>query len=313
MKNKNVWIGVVAVVCIVALALAVRGRWQMTRSPVAEVGSGKIEVTASFYPLAYFAGRIGGDKADVTDITPSGAEPHDYEPTPQDIARIEQSRIVILNGGGLEAWGDNISRNIDPSQTTIVTAGEGLTTGQVTEAGKTIIDPHVWLSPKLAKEMVNRIAASFESADPVNVETYRTNAASLENDLSDLDRAYASGLANCVKHDIITSHAAFGYLAAAYGLNQVPIAGISPDAEPSAQTLADIADFAKKNDVKYIFFESLVSPKLAQTIATEIGVQALVLDPIEGIPDGDLAAGKTYLTVMRSNLDTLETTLLCAK
>jgi len=276
-------------------------------------GTDRLEVTASFYPLAYFAERIGGDRVDVTDITPSGAEPHDYEPTPQDIARIERSRIVILNGGGLEAWGDNIRQNIDPSRTTIVMAGEGLTTGQVTEAGKTIIDPHVWLSPKLAEKMVARIEAAYEAADPANRSTYQANALALTDDLAGLDQAYASGLADCRKKDIITSLAAFGYLAAAYGLRQMPIAGLSPDAEPSAQALADITDLAKRSGVKYIFFESLVSPKLAQTIATEIGAQTLVLDPIEGISDADLASGKTYLTVMRGNLDNLRTALECIR
>ena len=128
-----------------------------------------------------------------------------------------------------------------------------------------------------------------------------------------MDTEYKQGLSSCEGKNIITSHAAFGYLAAAYGLNQVPIAGLSPDAEPSPRQLADIAKFAKDNQVKYIFFESLVSPKLSQTIATEVGAQTLVLNPIEGLSEEEMSHGKTYFSVMQDNLTNLRTALQCTK
>lgn len=244
----------------------------------------KLQVVASFYPLAYFAQEIGGDKVEVTNITPAGAEPHEYEPTAQDIARIEDSGVLILNGSGLEPWGDNVKAN------RIVIAGEDFVG----------TDPHVWLAPLLAQQMVDKIA----EAVPGNPEP-------LKEKLAALDAEFHQGLSRCATRDIVTSHAAFGYLTAAYDLRQVPITGISPEDEPSAQELAQIADFAKKNNIKYIFFESLVSPKLAQTIAREVGAQTLVLNPIEGLSDSELAQGKNYFTEMRANLSNLKLALQC--
>lgn len=273
----------------------------------------KLSVVASFYPLYFMSTQIGGDKADVINIVPAGAEPHDYEPSAQDMAKMEDGRLIILNGGGLEAWGSDIKNNIDSKKTIIITAGEGLTNQQVTEDGQTGTDPHVWLDPVLAEKMVDKITQGFVQADPINKDYYESNAQALQSQLNDLDAAYKKGLSNCQSKNIITSHAAFGYLATTYGLNQVSIAGLSPDAEPSPRQLADIAKFAKDNKIKYIFFESLVSPKLSQTIATEVGAQTLVLNPIEGLTNSELASGKNYLSVMHDNLTNLQLVLQCSK
>lgn len=282
-------------------------------NPQGSPDSAKIQVTASFYPLYYFASQIGGEKAEVFNITPAGAEPHDYEPTAQDMVHLEKSKLVILNGGGLEAWGDNVLKNLNRNTTAIVIAGEGLATGQVEEEGRLVTDPHIWLSPPLAQKMVDRITQGFAQVDPSNGDFYRANATLLKDRLQQLDLAYQAGLKSCATNNIITAHSAFGYLAAAYGLNQVSITGLSPDAEPSAQQLSTIAKFAKDNQVKYIFFESLVSPKLADTIASEVGAKTLVLNPLEGLSDEELAAGKDYLTEMQSNLVNLKIALQCGK
>ena len=274
-------------------------------------GSSKLQITASFYPLYYFASRIAGAKADVYDITPAGAEPHDYELTPQDIMRIEGSRILILNGGGLEAWGDNIRQNLSQSDVAIINAGDGLTTRDLVEGGKNIVDPHVWLSPVLAQEMADKIEKGLQAADPKNASYYQANAIALKADLQNLDNEYKTGLKECAGHDIITSHAAFGYLAANYNFTQISIAGLSPDAEPSSRQLADITNFAKANGVKYIFFESLTSSKLSQTLADEVGAQILVLNPIEGLTDEEAARGGNYFTQMESNLVNLKIALAC--
>ncbi|HUJ69300.1 MAG TPA: metal ABC transporter substrate-binding protein [Syntrophorhabdales bacterium] len=308
--RKSVIISLVVAIVVIGLALVLM---RTVGHPSRSVKSGKLQAVASFYPLYFFSREIGGDKADVTNIVPAGAEPHDYEPTPQDMAKMESCKLIILNGGGLEVWGDNIRKNINAKNTSIVVAGEGLTTQQVTEDEKTETDPHVWLAPPLAEKMVERIAQAFEQADPANKNYYQSNANSLKIKLSDLDEEYRQGLSACKNKNIITSHAAFGYLATAYGLNQVPIAGLSPDAEPSPRQLADIAKFAKDNNVKYIFFESLVSPKLSQTIAAEVGAKTLVLDPIEGLSEEEMAQGKTYFSIMKDNLTNLRTALQCTK
>ncbi len=273
--------------------------------------SAKLAVVTSFYPLYFFAERIGGDKAEVVNIVPAGAEPHDYEPTAKDVARMEESRLIILNGGGLEAWGDRIAKNTNAGNATIVVAGEGLLTRETEESGAATTDPHIWIDPVLAKKMAEKIASGFEAVDPGNAAFYRENADRLLEELNDLDAAYRKGLQVCATRNIITSHSAFGYLAAEYGLNQVSIAGLSPDAEPSSAELARIAQFAKTNAVRYIFFESLASPKLSQTIATEVGAKTLVLNPLEGLSDEELARGEDYFSVMRDNLVNLQTALQC--
>jgi len=271
----------------------------------------KLQVTTSFYPLYFFASQIGGTKAEVNNITPSGAEPHDYEPTAQDMVRIEQSKLLILNGGKLEAWGDKIKENLNGTGVVIITAGNGIANQQVIEDGKSILDPHVWLSPPLAKVEVKAILNGFIQVDPRNKQYYINNTNNLLSQLDELDGEYKQGLVDCNQKNIITSHAAFGYLGKSYRLNQVPISGLSPDAEPSVKQLAEVTQFAKAHDVKYIFFESLVSPKLADTIAIEVGAKTLVLDPIEGVSGENMKAGKNYLTIMKDNLSNLRLALEC--
>jgi zinc transport system substrate-binding protein len=277
-----------------------------------KTGSDKLQVTASFYPLYFFASQIGGDKVQVNNITPAGSEPHDYDPSTQDIARIENGNMLILNGG-VEAWGDKIKDNLKDKDVKIIVVGDGLLTKELREEGENMKDPHVWLNPQLARQEAAKITEGFIAIDPVNGDYYKGNEKKLDAKLNKLDSDYKAGLANCQSKDIITSHVAFAYLAEQYGLNQVAISGISPDEEPSAQQLAGVADFAKKNNVKYIFFESLVSPKLSETIADEVGAKSLVLDPIEGLSDDDIKQGKNYFTVMEANLKNLQTALSCSK
>ncbi len=276
-----------------------------------KINDNKVKIITSFYPLYFFASQIGGDKADVKNITPAGAEPHDYEPSPSDITAIQSSNLLILNGGGLEAWGDKIIENLKNTNVQIIIVGKNIANQQVDEGGKKIQDPHIWLSPILSKKIAKSILEGYLKVDQKNKNYYYANTNNLLDKLDSLNNDYKKGLINCSEKNIITSHAAFGYLAKDYGLNQIPIAGLSPDAEPSAKQLAEISQFAKKNNVKYIFFESLVSPKLAETVANEIGAKTLVLDPIEGINKEGEKQGKNYLTIMQSNLNNLKQALKC--
>ena len=271
----------------------------------------KLSVVASFYPLAFFAEQIGGDKANVISLTPARTEPHDYEPTARDLGRIKNSRMLILNGGGLEAWADQIRQNLNLTGTVIVIAGEGLANLPAAEKDQRAIDPHVWLSPVLAEKMADKIAQGFLRIDPVNKVYYLSRAQTLKNQLADLNKEFRQELSACSEKNIITSHAAFSYLVAAYGLNQVPITGLSPEAEFSPRQLAEMVKFAKANKVKFIFFENLISPKLAETIADEIGAETLTLNPLEGLSDQDTGQGKNYFTEMRNNLTNLKRALLC--
>lgn len=271
----------------------------------------RLTVTTSFYPLYYFSARIVGDKGTVLNITPAGAEPHDYEPTAQDIAQIEKSDILVLTGTNFEPWGKKIMNAIDPEKTSTIEAEKELATGTIVENGASTIDPHVWLSPRLTLNIIDKIAEGFMSNDPENASYYEENARILREEMAMLDAEYAKRLENCKNRNIITSHAAFGYLASSYNLTQTSITGISPDAEPSPKELAAIAQFAKDHNVQYIFFEKLASPKLAETIADEVGAKTLALDPLEGLGENDISSGKNYITEMKRNLETLTQALQC--
>jgi zinc transport system substrate-binding protein len=292
--------------------------------------NGKLQVTASFYPLYFFAKEIGADLADVTNITPSGSEPHDYEPSARDIALIQNSDLIIINGAGLEPWYEKLKNELQQKKILVIEAVNGirLINGHDPEHNdedqdkaaserpgdeNQLGDPHIWLSPVLAKKIVNQITQGYIRIDEANAAIYKSNQARLLNNLDQLDTKYRQTLASCKSRDIITSHTAFAYLAREYGLNQISISGLSPNEEPSAQQLADIVNFAKKNNVKYIFFESLVSPKLSETIASEIGAKTLVLDPIEGLSDDNIRQGKNYFTIMEDNLQNLRIALSCSE
>ena len=272
-------------------------------SPPTHSQDQKIKVVASFYPIYFFAAQIGGDRVEVENITPSGAEPHDYEPTARDLAGIENSALLILNGGNLEAWGNKIKDNLSGGKVVVITAGDDLITQ----------DAHVWLDPILAKKEAQNIAQGLVKIDPRGSSYFENNLKTLEIKFDKLDNDYRNGLINCEEGNIITSHAAFGSLAARYQLEQISIAGLSPDEEPSPQKMAEIVKFAKDNNIKYIFFESLVSPKLSETIATEVGAKTLVLDPIEGISEEGMQKGKDYFSIMEDNLKNLKEALQCTK
>lgn len=285
--------------------------FRQSSSPQSNFQTDKLRVTASFYPLYYFASHIAGDKAEVINLTPAGAEPHDYEPTTRDISLIEKSQLVILSGTGLESWGEKIKQDLKDKGVEVVDAFDGLAARDAIEGGKTIKDPHVWLDPALAISQVETITKAFVKADPSNKLFYQKNEAILKDRLDQLDQSFKLNLKSCQQKDIVTSHAAFGYIASRYGLEQVAISGMSPDEEPSPKVLATIANFAKMNKVKYIFFETLVSPKLSETLAKEIGAKTLVFNPLEGLTKNDQALGKDYFSLQYENLANLKIALEC--
>jgi zinc transport system substrate-binding protein len=171
------------------------------------------------------------------------------------------------------------------------------------------MDPHVWLDPVLAQKEVAAIEAGLEQADPVHKDAYKQNAAAYTAKLQELDQAFKEGLKSVKRKEFVTQHAAFAYLSKRYGLTQIPIAGLSPEEEPSPEKMAEIVKFAKQQGVKTIFFETLVTPKVAQTIASEIGAKTSVLNPIEGLTDEDKAKHLDYIGIMKNNLENLKNVL----
>jgi zinc transport system substrate-binding protein len=266
--------------------------------------SSKIHVAASFYPLYEFAKQVGGDKVEVTNVTPVGAEPHDYEPSPRTVADVSQSDVFIYNGGTLEPWADKVLADYHH---TAIKGSDGIPLA-TNEDGK---DPHYWLDPTLAAQTVDAIRDGLGKADPANKEYYTQQAAAYTLQLQRLHAQIREGLASCDSRTVVTSHQAFAYFGTRYNLTIVPIAGLSPDAEPSAAKLADVAKLVRDQHVTYIFFESLVSPRLAATIAQETGAKTAMFDPVEGLSNDAQAQGKNYISVQRDNLAALRTALAC--
>jgi zinc transport system substrate-binding protein len=289
--------------------------------------AGNLKVAASFYPLAHFAGEVGGDLADVTNIMPPGAEPHEFEPTPRDIGKIYKADIFIFHGEGLDPWARKISADLEQKGILIRQMSDYFTFLKLTddehhhenrmsdraehahEHGES--DPHIWLDPILASREVEIIRDAFIQADPSHKEAYIKNSASYMSKLGELDRKYRRGLQSCASRDVIVTHDAFNYLAKRYDLQVYPIMGISPEEEPSPRKLVELSKMARAKKITHIFFETLVSPKLAETIAGETGAKTLVLNPLGGLTGEDIRKGKTYISVMEENLQNLRIALQC--
>jgi zinc transport system substrate-binding protein len=271
----------------------------------------KPTIVTTIYPLYEFTKQVVGDKADVVLLVPNGAEPHDWEPSPADLIKVKNASLVIYNGAGLEPWVDKIgSSTLSGKQTLSAASVVTLRQAQYDEEGESaeagVMDPHVWLDPVNAQAIVQAIAAVAAQIDPSNSDYYSANSTSYMSQLAGLDYEYRMALTSTARRDIITSHAAFGYLAARYGLNQIAIMGLSPDAEPTPERMAQVIRHVRSAGIKYIFFETLVSPKLSEIIASETGAQTLVLNPLEGLSDDEIANGENYVTVMRMNLTNLK-------
>jgi zinc transport system substrate-binding protein len=273
--------------------------------------SGKLSVVAAFYPVQEAAQRVGGDLVDVTNLTAPGAEPHDLELSPNQVEAIATADAVLYLGDGFQpavqdAVGDAQGLTVD-----LLAGMPTVTPPSGSEQGLTV-DPHVWLDPILYIKMVDEVRAALAQAAPADASTFRTNADAFTSEISQLAHDYRTGLASCQRTLIVTNHAAFGYLAARYGLTQEAITGLAPDAEPSAQRLADLKNLVEQRGITTIFTEDLVSPKVAETLAQEAGVQTAVLHTLEGLTDQELAAGDDYGSQMQENLSTLRSALGCS-
>jgi zinc transport system substrate-binding protein len=269
--------------------------------------SGKPLVVASFYPLYEFARQVAGDRADVVSLVPPGVEPHDWEPSPQSLVEVRSARLFVYNGAGFEPWADKLAREAAGGKGLVVDATKGL--DLLSTGGRP--DPHVWLDPMLARAQVDAVAEGLARVDPANAAAYRDRARAFAERLTRLDRVFAAGLRDCARRDVVTSHAAFAYLTRRYGLTQVPVMGLAPESEPSPAELGAIARLARERQVRYVFFETLVSPRLAEALAREVGAGTLVLNPVEGITREEAAAGKDYVALMEENLQSLRTGLGC--
>jgi zinc transport system substrate-binding protein len=274
---------------------------------------GTIDVVASFYPLAEAADRIGDDLATVTNLTPPGVEPHDFELAPDNVEAVANADVVLYLGGGFQPA---LEEALDEAEDAIVLDALDVVPTEPpppeeAEEGVTV-DPHVWLDPSRFATIAERVATTFGEADEANAETYSANANAYATELRELDDAFRTGLSDCKRSTMVTAHAAFGYLADAYGLTQIPIAGVSPESEPDAQHLAELRDVVVEQGVTTIFTEELVSPDVAESLAREAGVEVDVLSTIEGLTEEQMADGEDYASLMNANLQALRRALGCA-
>lgn len=310
---------IIAVIVAIAICIGIVF-WQTTKeaTPVPLMGGSekKISIVATFYPLQDFAESVGGDAVRVKSIVPAGAEPHDYEPTPQDIVSAYQADVFLLNGAGIDAWAEKIRPELERRGVTVVQMSEvvSLLPGTAETGGAaSTFDPHFWLDPIWAQQEAEALRNVLTLRDPARAEVYTRNTERYSTLLANLDTAYREGLQQCEFHTIVTSHNAFAYLAKRYGFETVSVSGISPEAEASPRVLTEIVETVRSLGLRYIFFETLVSPKVAETLAREVGAETLVFNPIEGLTEEERQTGKNYLSIMRENLNNLQIALQCQK
>ncbi|GCE75478.1 metal ABC transporter substrate-binding protein [Cellulomonas biazotea] len=284
---------------------------------------GTVQVLASFYPLQMVAQEVGGDRVQVESLTPPGAEPHDVELSPAQVAHVADADLVVYLSGFQAAVDDAVAQTepsdvLDAADVTTLISGEGDEHDHADdehaedehaeeEHDHGSLDPHFWLDPSRMPAVADAVAEHLTALDPDGADEFAANAAALSERFTALDEAYRTGLAECGIRTFVTSHTAFGYLADRYDLEEVGISGIDPEAEPSPARLAEVSDVVRDEGVTTIFFETLVSPKVAETLAADLGVGTAVLDPIEGVTDD-----ADYFSIAEANLDALRVALSCS-
>lgn len=280
----------------------------------------KLKVIATVYPVYEFVRQVGGDKVEVSMLVPAGAEPHDWEPTAKDLISIRNAAVVFFHGAGLESWSGKLltKENLGSTQAVEVSRGIPVLKPEAAEAfghahaghsHDAEIDPHIWLDPVLAQQEIRNIADALTAADAANKDYYKANADRYNAELNALHEEFLTALAQVKRREFVTNHAAFGYLAARYNLAQLPIMGVVPDAEPTPEKMAKIVKEIRAQQIKYVFSETVVSAKLAETIARETGARVLVLHPVDQLTEAEIKNGHNYLSIMHTNLINLKKAL----
>lgn len=322
---KNFKFGIIGggiAIVITAIALVVLSSDSEPESVVDKtIQDEKITVFASFYPYYEFTKNVVGGKADVKQYLPPGIEAHDWEPRAGEIQALQNADVFVYNGLGMEPFVKNIIESGDFEHIVFVKASKDVNlleseeiSDEDTDEGhenEFEYDPHIWLDPILVKQQVNNIRDGLVQADPINAQYYEENAKAYNAKLDALDAKIRSELVNCKKDTVVPFHQAFTYFGERYGLKIFSIGGIAPKAEASTSEIAEFIDFVKDNDIKVIFAEELVDPRLAEVIANEAGAQVLIFSPIEALTPQEASAGVTFLDKMEQNLDALKVALEC--
>ncbi len=279
----------------------------------------RIKVATTIYPVEYFVSRVGGERIDVVNLIPSGVEAHDFEPRVSDLIDITRADLLIYNGAEFEPWVERalmaLGGDAPPAiesvkllRADLLSAGKPGGSSDRSDDG---FDPHVWLSPLNAIAQVDAIVEALAAIKPGLVNEFRSNGVELSRQLESLDLSFRSELSECGLRTFVTSHAAYGYLADEYGLEQVAVAGLSPDAEPKPRTLANIADQMSDLGISHVLVEPIASSRVGEALARETGGTTLPLHPLESLTEEEQNSGADYFSIMKINLESLVTALDC--
>jgi zinc transport system substrate-binding protein len=312
MRNK-------VIVAIVAIAAIVGGVIALTQSQGADRktnDTGKIKITTTLFPLYDMAKNIGGDKAAVSLLMPPGVEPHAFEPKPSDIIKINQADIFIYTGSLMEPWAADIIRGVINKKLIVVDASKGTRMIPAVfsdkDAPKGVLDPHIWLDFANARIMVENITKALEAKDPADKALFQQRADAYNKRLSELDAAFRRTLSTCKHQEIVyAGHYAFGYLAKRYGLTYLAAQGVAPDAEPTAKDLIRLVEQIKKNNIHYVFYEELTSPRIAETIARETDAKLLLLNAAHNLTRDQFESGVSFCDILKADLENLKIGLEC--
>lgn len=311
--SKKAAIGLIVVLAVLAAGLV----WRPVSLRTAG-GDGKpqTKVVTTLFPLYDMARFIGGDKAEVRLLVPPGVEPHAFEPTPRDAVAINTADIFVYTGSFMEPWAEDVIKGVTNKELQVADASRGTTMapGVFEDADEPAgsLDPHIWLDFDNARIMAENIALALEEKDAANRSFYAERAAEYSRQLLALDGDFRSGLGRCERKEIVyAGHYAFGYLARRYGLNYVAAQGVAPDAEPTAQDLARLIDQIRRDNIQYVFYEELTSPKIAETVARETKAKLLLLNAAHNLGRDQFEQGITFFDILKSDLDNLKTGLKC--
>lgn len=317
---KTMVIVAIAAAIAVAVAVGVAAMSSQNQPSPSSTETEKVKAIASFFPLYDFARHVGGERAEVSVMVPAGVEPHDWDPTPRDIANAENADLIVYNGAGFESWVSDLNANntVDTSRGVELMEGgeheeEEGEAREEEEHEESGLDPHIWLDPIIAKQQVESIRDGLIQVDSANADYYSQNADRYLAELDSLDALIKSELLECEKTDFIAFHNAFGYFAKRYGLTQHSVHGVSPEGEVLPQRISEIKRLATELGIEIIYAEELVDPRLANVIAEEIqNGRVLVLSPIEGLEEEEIQQDLGYLDKMKENLENLKVGLDCS-
>lgn len=281
----------------------------------------KMRIITTLFPLYEFSKEIAGQNAIVELLLPAGSEPHSFEPKPMDIARINNSDIFVYTGRFLEPWIDRLLKAVDNKTLIVVDASKDTSLIKIKGHSHTHdhhkphhsdVDPHIWLDIRNAMKMVDNIYEGIVQKDALNKDFYKKNADRYKAILSEIDSKYEKTISSCLKKTIISGgHHSFGYLAKRYNLHFYSAYGVSPDSEPSPKTLATLSSIVKKEGLRYVVFEEMIMPRVAETIARETGAQVVLLRAGHNIEADEFKKGKTFSSILNDNLDVIKKVLQC--